>query len=146
MSALELVLLVGALGLVVIGLAGLALARHLVRLVLALAIAESGANLLLVLAGLHRGGVAPILLDGRLPGAAVDPVPQAMVLTAIVIGVGVQALALALIIRIQQHYGTLDMPTLRQRLAAEYAAAAGVAVPQSQEIPAGERPLHEVKQ
>lgn len=145
MINLEVVLYGGALGLVVIGLAGLALCQHLVRLILALAIAESGANLLLVLAGLHRGGVAPILLEGRLPGPAVDPVPQAMVLTAIVIGVGVQALAIALLIRIQRCYGTLDMPTLRLRMEQEYAHSAGVALPQSLDAPADERPLTEVR-
>ncbi len=141
MIGLEAIVYLGALGLVVIGVAGMVLCRHLFRLILALALAETGANLLLVLAGLHPNGVAPILLDGRLPGLAVDPVPQAMVLTSIVIGVGVQALAVALAIRAHRMYRTLDMPTLRSRMEQDIASAAGVAPPQSQQAPVGERPL-----
>ena len=71
----------------------------------------------------------------------VDPVPQAMVLTAIVIGVGVQALALTLVIRIRQRYGTLDMRTARQRMQDDLDAAAGVTPSRSLEQPAGPRPL-----
>ena len=70
-----------------------------------------------------------------------DPVPQAMVLTAIVIGVGVQALALALVIRVKQRYGSLDMQVVRQRMHDELDATAGVTPASSQERPAGERPL-----
>jgi len=114
-------LLAGAVGLVVIGLGGLVLSRNLYRLLLALAIAEAGANLLLILAGFDSYAVAPIVTDfstSALP-AMVDPVPQAMVLTAIVIGVGVQALALAMIIRIKQAYGTLDMAELKSKMEAD---------------------------
>ena len=53
----------------------------------------------------------------------VDPVPQAMVLTAIVIGVSIQALALALIIQVYRHYGTLDIRELRHKLELDVARA-----------------------
>jgi multisubunit Na+/H+ antiporter MnhC subunit len=136
------VLVAGAIGLVVIGIAGIVLSNHLFRMILALAIAEAGANLLLVLAGYRWDAVAPILLAGEpLPAAMVDPVPQALVLTAIVIGVGVQALALSLVIRVREAYGTLDLRVVRARLEADLSRAAGVAPPGSQEQPAGERPL-----
>jgi multicomponent Na+:H+ antiporter subunit C len=45
----------------------------------------------------------------------VDPVPQALVLTAIVIGVAVLALALSLSIRLYQHYGTLNLRKIREQ-------------------------------
>lgn len=136
------ILFAGAVGLVVIGIAGLVLSNHLFRMILALAIAEAGANLLLVLAGFRWGGVAPILQPGMSADTVmVDPVPQAMVLTAIVIGVGVQALALSLAIRAHAAYKTLDLRVLRERLEADLSAAAGVLPPGSQEAPAGERPL-----
>ncbi len=136
------ILFAGAVGLVVIGIAGLVLSNHLFRMLLALAIAEAGANLLLVLAGFRWGAVAPILTPGmpdNLP--MVDPVPQAMVLTAIVIGVGVQALALSLVIRVREAYGTLDLRLVRERLEQDLSAAAGVAPATSREEPAGGRPL-----
>ena len=64
-----------------------------------------------------------------------------MVLTAIVIGVGVQALALSLVIRVRQRYDTLDMQEARQRMQDDIDAAAGVTPSRSREQPAGERPL-----
>lgn len=129
------VMFAGALGLLAIGIAGMVLSRHLFRMILALAIAEAGANLLLVLAGFRWDAVAPILRGEAAPATMVDPVPQAMVLTAIVIGVGVQALALSLVIRVRSAYGTLDMREVRARMEADLAAAAGVVPAGSQEEP-----------
>lgn len=135
------ILLAGAIGLIAIGIAGVVLARHLFRIVLALVIAEAGANLLLVLAGFRGDAIAPIILGEATGRTMVDPVPQAMVLTAIVIGVGVQALALGIVIKIKERFGTLDLGQVRERLQQELDAAAGVKAPVSQEQPAGERPL-----
>lgn len=132
---------VAAIGLITIGITGLVLIRNLFRLVLALAIAEAGANLLLVLAGYRWDAVAPILTGDMSAMNMVDPVPQAMVLTAIVIGVGVQALALALVIRAKRAYGTLDMKALQARMEADIDAEAGAAPAASSHEPAGGRPL-----
>ena len=129
------ILFSGAVALVVIGATGLVLASNLFRRVIALAIAEAGANLLLVLAGYRPDAVAPIIEAGRLGADMVDPVPQAMVLTAIVIGVGVQALALAVIIRIRNAYGTLDMREVRRRLAIDLDRDAGLASDTAQHLP-----------
>jgi hypothetical protein len=69
----------------------------------------------------------------------VDPVPQALVLTAIVIGVGVQALAVGLLFRVHRAYGTLDLRELCRRMELDIAQAAGVPSPGSQQAPAGKR-------
>jgi len=45
----------------------------------------------------------------------VDPVPQALVLTAIVIGLAVLALALSLAIRLYNHYGTLNLEKIKEQ-------------------------------
>ena len=74
-----------------------------------------------------------------------DPVPQALVLTAIVIGVGVQALALALIIRIKHQYGTLDMKQIRDAMEHDIARDAGVATPASAHAPQDLQSLQEVR-
>lgn len=126
----------GGVGLVVIGAVGLAVARHLLRLVLALGVAEAGANLLLVLAGYRWDAVAPILTGGAVTRPMVDPVPQALVLTSIVIGVGVQALAVALLIRVREAYGTLDIRELKARVERDICDEAGIAPPQSAHLPA----------
>jgi multisubunit Na+/H+ antiporter MnhC subunit len=143
---LPFVLYAGAIGLLVIGIAGIVLSRDLFRIILALAIAEAGANLLLILAGYHWGGTAPILGQGKALETMVDPVPQALVLTAIVIGVGIQALALSLALQAYRAYGTLDMRQLRVRLDRDIRRQAGIRPAGSQDAPAGERPTPQVAQ
>lgn len=137
---LDAVLYVGALGLIGIGAMGMVMSSHLFRIVLGLAIAEAGANLLLVLAGYRWDAVTPIFTESLAGQNMVDPVPQAMVLTAIVIGVGIQALALSILIRIRAAYGTLDMRALRELMARDIAHAAGSGLQGSQERPLGDRP------
>jgi multisubunit Na+/H+ antiporter MnhC subunit len=138
---LEMVLYVGAIGLVAIGAVGLVMCNHLFRMLLALVIAEAGANLLIVLSGFRGEAVAPILGVAEAAAPMVDPVPQVLVLTAIVIGVGVQALAVSVLIKAYRAYGTLDVRVLRRRMELDIAAAAGVEPPESAHAPAGERPL-----
>jgi multisubunit Na+/H+ antiporter MnhC subunit len=134
------ILILGGIGLVAIGAVGMAVSRHLLRLVLALAIAEAGANLLLVLAGYRWDAVAPILAGAGATQPMVDPVPQALVLTAIVIGVGVQALAVALLIRVKEAYGTLDIRELKTRVEQDICGAAGIAPPESANKPGSSPP------
>lgn len=137
----ETILYVCAIGLVVIGVFGVVVSNHLLRMVLALSVAETGANLLLVLAGYRPDAIAPIIGYGA-PGALmVDPVPQALVLTSIVIGVGVQALAVALLVRVYRAYGTLDLRILVELMQGDIARAAGIPRSTSTQAPAGERPL-----
>ncbi len=143
--ALQWLLYFGAMGLIVIGIAGVVLHQNIFRMVLALAIAEAGGNLLLVIAGFRFGAVAPILQDDALQtlntSNMVDPVPQAMVLTSIVIGVGIQALALALIIRIHQRYGTLNMREVHACMMVDINKSAAVDDLLSAQQPRGRRPL-----
>ncbi len=129
-----LILYTGAIGLIVIGLGGIVISQNLFRMLLALVLAEAGANLLLVLAGFRFDAIAP-LLSGDLQ-QMVDPVPQAMVLTAIVIGVGIQALALSLILQVYQHYGTLNVTVLKRQLEQDISNSSDVPAPASEEAPA----------
>ncbi|NNJ90680.1 MAG: Na+/H+ antiporter subunit C [Gammaproteobacteria bacterium] len=130
------ILFAGATGLLVIGIGGMVLSEHLYRMLLALAIAEAGANLMLVLAGFKWSASAPIITVSveSIP-AMVDPVPQAMVLTAIVIGVGVQALALTMIIRIRNAYGTLNMREVKLKMEQEFADMADLPI-ETRSVPA----------
>jgi multicomponent Na+:H+ antiporter subunit C len=110
---------VGALGLVVLGIFAIVAVRHLVRVILGLTLLESGVNLFLVATGFRPGAVAPILVGQTTVAPMVDPIPQALILTAIVIGVGVQAVALALAIRVYRAYGTLDVRALAREVDTE---------------------------
>lgn len=130
-----LILYVAAFGLILIGSAGIVLSSHLVRIIFGIALLEAGANLLLLLATYREGAAAPIIVDGRVPLTMADPVPQALVLTAIVIGVGILALALSLALRVQRAYGTLDMREVRRRLEQDIADEAGIDMPSSAEAP-----------
>ncbi len=111
---------VGAIGLILLGIYAIVMFRNLIRIIFGLMLLESGINLFLIIIGYRGEAVAPILVNGELPTAImVDPIPQALVLTAIVIGVGVQALALALVIKTYKAYGTLDSQILARKLAEE---------------------------
>jgi len=89
--------------------------RSLVKLVFGLALLGHGANLLIFTAGRLRGGAAPLVPPGaeRLAESAADPVPQALILTAIVIGFGVQAFALVLLKRAWAALQADDLDALR---------------------------------
>jgi len=137
----ETLVYVGAVGLVAIGGLGLAFSNNLFRMLLALGIAEAGANLLLILTGYRPDSTAPIIGYGPAGASMVDPLPQVLVLTAIVIGVGVQAMAVAMLVRVYRVYGTLDIRELRKRMESEVSGAAGIPVPTSEQAPQGERPL-----
>ncbi|HVL69977.1 MAG TPA: Na+/H+ antiporter subunit C [Vicinamibacterales bacterium] len=91
----------------------LMLRRSLVGLIIGLALLGHAANLLIfTAAGLTRGR-APLLVDGVPPSPMADPLPQAVILTAIVIGFGVLAFALVLFRRGAEHAGTDDLDAMR---------------------------------
>jgi len=99
------------LSLIVIGLYGIVSTKHVIRMLIALNILEVGANIWIISIGYVKGGVAPIYTGEAASVASrfVDPLPQAMVLTAIVIGFGVTALGLAFARRMYAQYGTYDL-------------------------------------
>jgi len=82
-------------------------------MIVAFTVADTGVNLVIVGVGYMRGRTAPIL-DSAVAAAdavarIIDPVPQALVLTAIVIGVGVTALMLAYAYKLYEKKHTLDI-------------------------------------
>ena len=100
-------------GLILIGLYGALTNRNMLRMVVSFTVANTGVNLVLVAVGHMYGRTAPIL-DTAVPVAEaasriIDPIPQALVLTAIVIGVGITALMLAYIYRLHQTKHSLDI-------------------------------------
>lgn len=97
-----------------VGLYGVVAKRNLIKIVIGLAIMEYSVNLFLICIGYVRGATAPILSgDGGAKRLFVDPLPQAMVLTAIVIGLATTALLLAIAIRIYKKYGTFDIREIK---------------------------------
>ena len=88
--------------------------KNIIKLLVGLNIAETGVNILIVFTGILKGKTAPIL-SGTVKDIStmVDPVPQALVLTSIVIGFGVTAFGLALAVRLYEKYHTLDIDKIR---------------------------------
>jgi len=104
----------GAISLVLIGLYAVLVKKNVLKILVGLSIMESGVNLLLVSIGYISGRSAPILSEGIGPNQAVDPIPQALVLTAIVIGVATTAMALSVAIILYEKYGTLNIEEIRR--------------------------------
>jgi multicomponent Na+:H+ antiporter subunit C len=85
----------------------LVLRRDVVRVVWGVTIVSQSANVYLVTMG-GLGGGPPVGGHGGASGAVTDPLVQALVLTAIVIGFGTTALALVLTYRVYEEHGTID--------------------------------------
>jgi len=96
--------------LILIGLYALVFKRNLIKMIIGITLIESGVNLFLITLGYRKGSIAPIYTS-KPEGISIMslPVPQALTLTSIVIGVAVLALMLSLVIHIYRHYGTLDV-------------------------------------
>ncbi|HXK50696.1 MAG TPA: cation:proton antiporter subunit C [Clostridiales bacterium] len=99
--------------LIIIGLWGMLTQKNMIKMILGLAVVETGVQLIMVATGYIGGRTAPIL-DSAVPvkeaaEMIVDPVPQALVLTAIVIGVAVNALALTFVVRLYQKRRSLNI-------------------------------------
>ena len=89
----------------------LMLRRRLAQLIIGLGLLSNGTNLLIFTAGGLTRGVPPVIpedAEALVPPYA-DPVPQALVLTAIVIGFGLLAFALVLAHRVHDTLGTDDV-------------------------------------
>ena len=107
---------IASISLILIGLYTVLIKKNLIKMVIGLALVDSGIHLLLIAIGYIKGGTAPIFSkEGMDAASMVDPVPQALVLTAIVIGLAVTAVALSLVIRIYREHGTLDIKKLQDK-------------------------------
>ncbi|AOS95691.1 Na(+)/H(+) antiporter subunit C1 [Microbulbifer aggregans] len=93
----------------------LMLARNLLRYLFGLILLSNAANLAIFTAGRLTRASPPLIPEGlKAPDIPVaNPLPQALILTAIVIGFGLLAFSLALIVRAYRRLGTLDADDMR---------------------------------
>ena len=109
----------------VIGLYCAVVKKNMVKIVIGIMIMEYAVNLFLIMLGYRVGGVAPILDKAQFESgtgqiaagflnSSVDPLPQALVLTAIVISLGSLALMISICIRTYEKYGTFDITQIRR--------------------------------
>jgi multicomponent Na+:H+ antiporter subunit C len=111
-----------AVALLGIGLYGVLTRRNMIKIVMGLSLMEASTYLFMISLAYRAGSTAPVLLSPP-PGQSVaslvhgnvaDPVLQNFCLTAVVIGVAVTAVFLSVVVRIAQHYRTLDTDKVRE--------------------------------
>ncbi|MCB2262100.1 MAG: sodium:proton antiporter [Candidatus Thiosymbion ectosymbiont of Robbea hypermnestra] len=113
MAPLPLVVLTCGFIVVLIGLWGMMTRKNIIQIIIGFSLTDTGIHMLMVAIGYLNGRTAPIL-DAAVEVAnaaatVVDPIPSALVLTAIVIGLGVTALMLSYAIQIHKKNGSLSI-------------------------------------
>lgn len=97
-----------------IGVYGVARKRNIIKIIVSLIIAEYAVNLFFILTAYRDDAVAPILgPDGEAIPMA-DPLPHALVLTSIVIGLASTVLLVAIAMRLYEAYGTFDIEQIKE--------------------------------
>ena len=113
----QIVLLLGFL-LSLIGFWGLLTRRDLFRMIISFSLLDTGVHMIMIGIGYIKGGTAPIfdeaLAVGDAVGKVVDPVPSALVLTAIVIGLAVTALMLSYAVRVYTSRKSLSIDAVKE--------------------------------
>lgn len=97
-----------------IGLYAILRKRNIIKIIVGLVIIEYAVNLLVILIGYRFQGRAPILAKDQVILNMVDPLPQALVMTTIIIGFSVLVVLISLAIRIYEKYGTFDITKIRR--------------------------------
>ncbi len=96
------------------GLFAVIFERNLIKIAVGITVLESAVNLLLIVYGYRSGGNIPVFTLAGEGSSFVLPTPQALTLTAIVIGLATSALLLSIIMVLYRHYGTLDVREIRR--------------------------------
>ncbi len=107
--------------LLLIGLYGMLAKPNLVRKLMAMNILQVAVIMFFISLAAKSGATVPIAVEGdeaRVATAYVNPLPHALMLTAIVVSVSTTGVALALLIRIHRRYGTLNEVELLEKLRA----------------------------
>ncbi len=101
------------LALVLIGLLAMLIHKNIIRMIIGFSLIDTGIHMVMVAIGYVTGGSAPIIDDTvtatQAASRIVDPVPSALVLTAIVIGLGVTAVMLSFAVRIYRTRNSLSI-------------------------------------
>lgn len=87
--------------------------RNLIKQMVGLGIFQASVFIFYIAIGKVEGGTAPIITDGVTSYS--NPLPHVLILTAIVVGVATLAVGLALIVRINEAYGTIEEDDIREK-------------------------------
>ena len=81
---------------------------NLIKKLLGLSVFQAAVFLLFISMGKVDGGTAPIILNDDWDAVFSNPLPQVLILTAIVVGISTLALGLAIVVRIKEAYGRIS--------------------------------------
>ena len=82
--------------------------QNLIKKLLGLSLFQAAVFLLYITMGKVEGGTAPILGKGSAEQLFSNPLPQVLILTAIVVGISTTALGLGIVVRIKEEYGSIE--------------------------------------
>lgn len=108
--------------LLAIGLFAIVSRMNLIKKTIGLSVFQTSAFLMYITAGKVEGGTAPILVPG-MERLFSNPLPQVLILTAIVVGISTTALALSIVVRINEEYGSVEEDQIRRKDAEEKGGA-----------------------
>jgi multicomponent Na+:H+ antiporter subunit C len=116
---MEYIALTGGILLILLGVWGMLIKHNIIRIIIGFSLLDTGLHVVIVSLGYIQGRTAPIIDSALSKEMAVtgmvDPLPQAIVLTAIVIGLAVTALMLTFALRLHNDKQTLDIGKLKEQ-------------------------------
>ena len=100
--------------LLMIGFYGVIAKRNLIKKLIGLSIFQSAVFLLYITMGKVEGGTAPIFQAGVTNQVFSNPLPEVLILTAIVVGISTMALGLGIVVRIKEEYGSIEEDEIQE--------------------------------
>ncbi len=100
--------------LLMVGLYCVLARTNIIKSIIGLSIFQSAVFLLYISMDKVDGGTAPIIQEGVENQVFANPLPQVLILTAIVVGISTTALALAVAVRIKEAYGTIEEDKIQE--------------------------------
>ena len=94
--------------LLMIGFYAVIMKPNLIKKLLGLSLFQSAVFLLYITMGRIEGGTAPIFSEAASISVFSNPLPQVLILTAIVVGISTMALGLGIAVRIKEEYGSIE--------------------------------------
>jgi len=87
---------------------------NLIKKLIGLSLFQSAVFLMYITMSKVSGGTAPIVLPGMVDTVFSNPLPQVLILTAIVVGISTTALGLGIVVRIKEEYGTVEEQEIQE--------------------------------
>jgi len=106
---------------IIIGIYAIIVKKDLIKIIIGVAIVSHGVNLFFVTMAYTLGGTAPIITPGEVDSInfvaqvpLTNPLPQGLILTAIVVSLAITILMAATALRIYQYYGTFNLEKIKE--------------------------------